>query len=86
MHYFALLYSKHEIEVQRVNSAAYYESMLFMHYDITDFPKYRSSCDVPVKSGVEAGDAGGSGNDAGDGDGSSNKDESDSAIEMSKQL
>ena len=38
-------------------------------------------------AGVEASDAGGSGNDAGDGDGSSNTDESDSSkvIAMSKK-
>ncbi len=29
------------IKVQCVNSTAYYESMLFMYYDITDFLKYR---------------------------------------------
>jgi len=29
------------IEVQCVKSTAYYESTLFMYYDITDFLKYR---------------------------------------------
>ena len=54
---------------------------------IVESDEMEEAGDCAVKSGVEASDAGGSGNDAGDGDGSSNTDESDSSkvIAMSKK-
>lgn len=54
---------------------------------IVESDEMEEAGDCAEKSGIEAGDAGGSGKDAGDGDGSGITDESDSStvIEMSKK-
>lgn len=54
---------------------------------IVESDEMKEAGDCAVNFGIEAGDAGGSGNDAGDGDGSGNTDESHSSkvIAMSKK-